>query len=698
MDPEVYKKFIKFIEKRNGLIETPIEKLAKISENELIKKLKNNETLDQRLLGSKKVERLEMKELHRKILSNRIKIPKNEKNYVKSPAFLKHLILIRKTYNYNEKRAIYYYEYIKKEEKAIELLVKGKTLEKSLYATKILEELGRQDLSKRILEEIVENADKFTSLPYTMALCAKKIGIEEKAEQIINKSKVLDIRKLLYSDNIIRPGNRYEPIIDKFYHYCESLGVEPKLIKIMFPDIYRIEYFFNNNNNNEINKKINIDEYDNTILLLEFLNSIEKAKINKDKIDKIINANPPESIKKALLYKSLNEDITLEEVLEFEEFNLENKDYFIYKKLGEGFSSKVYLAKYVEHLGDINNVNFNIKIFYPIDKAKRKEHITYYGEKQYFSRAADIQHKLNNLGLNFVPKFYKFGQLTNGNYYTIQEFIRGKNLLEVSNEILNRYKSAHIFDAIAILYEMEKFDILIENIKKLHFKGNIIHRDIKLENIIFNEYLDTFYDKNENQLIYILDWHTAKELQSNGINLRRGAIIDQIRGSAFYTPPEKFTMGESSSATDMYSIGICIYKFFTGKYPFFNNNEPVEEIKEFIKNKNEYKKRLDKSINDFIDLYYSKRVVELKINPMDLYYNKSNIWTKELRIKNEDNIRLYSESNFHERTLAYLTGFIAHTINDLLSYEPEFRVYDSNTYKKIKNIWNNWPPSLIISD
>ena len=65
---------------------------------------------------------------------------------------------------------------------------------------------------------------------------------------------------------------------------------------------------------------------DVTVFLQHILNSIEKAKINKDKIDKIINANPPESIKKALLYKSLNEDITLEEVLEFEEFNLENKD------------------------------------------------------------------------------------------------------------------------------------------------------------------------------------------------------------------------------------------------------------------------------------------------------------------------------------------------------------------------------------
>ena len=83
--------------------------------------------------------------------------------------------------------------------------------------------------------------------------------------------------------------------------------------------------------------------HDNTKLLLEF-NESESRNVNN-------------SIKeKVLMYNSLNKLIKPEEILEFEEFNLENKGYFIYKKLAEGGSSKVYLAKYNKVKEQVSNL------------------------------------------------------------------------------------------------------------------------------------------------------------------------------------------------------------------------------------------------------------------------------------------------------------------------------------------------------
>src|SRR3989344_3896117 len=326
-----------------------------------------------------------------------------------------------------------------------------------------------------------------------------------------------------------------------------------------------------------------------------------------------------EELKKLNIQEDQN--LKLEEILEFEDFNKENTDYFIYKKIAEGGSSKVYLARSKNRF--VNKIDRVVKLFFKNnDSSSFSKHMAHYEEGNYFARAAEMQYNLRQL--NFIPAFINFGQLKNEKYYLIEEYIEGKNLSKLSKESLpnfieikqmnsEEYKSKIINK---IMKNFCVFDHLIRDLKYLHLWITVIHRDIKLENIIYNE---------KTRSIHLLDWHIAEKLpykkkfeddSINSIDLDNTKIIDDVYGSRLYTPPEKFLTGESSVKTDMYALGICMYKFLTGEYPFFNeevsSNQEIssKRIKEFMSNKIEYKNILNERINHLKNLYYTEKAYE----------------------------------------------------------------------------------------
>ena len=84
----------------------------------------------------------------------------------------------------------------------------------------------------------------------------------------------------------------------------------------------------------------------------------------------------------------------------------------------------------------------------------------------------------------------------------------------------------------------------------LHMMG-IVHRDIKPDNIIFEE----------PGIIKLLDLDAAKVYKS-------GEYRDtQLIGTKEYAAPEQYGFGASSPVTDIYAVGILMNVLVTGQYP-----------------------------------------------------------------------------------------------------------------------------------
>ena len=163
-------------------------------------------------------------------------------------------------------------------------------------------------------------------------------------------------------------------------------------------------------------------------------------------------------------------------------------------------------------------------------------------------------------------------------YLIIMEYISGGNL---QSFIKKRRKLGEKTSKIL-------FRQIIQALKYIHSK-NIVHRDIKLENIL----LDL------NNIIKICDFGVGKLIKP-------GAILRDQCGTPVYMAPEIIKgEGYEGPPVDIWSAGVALYIMLTGNIPF--NRDRNHDLKHAILN-NEYKKIDDVSdqVNDLISKILEK--------------------------------------------------------------------------------------------
>lgn len=159
-----------------------------------------------------------------------------------------------------------------------------------------------------------------------------------------------------------------------------------------------------------------------------------------------------------------------------------------------------------------------------------------------FEREAKTLGKLNHKNIVEIIDYYK----SKGDYYIVLEYVEGKSLKELVNEL----GALPLDIANFIVYE------IASGLKVAHTHG-ILHRDIKPANIMVS---------NEGT-VKISDFGLALSLESADLT-EPGATI----GTPAYLPPELIKGKKASPRSDFYSLGILYYEILTGENPFQAEN------------------------------------------------------------------------------------------------------------------------------
>lgn len=94
----------------------------------------------------------------------------------------------------------------------------------------------------------------------------------------------------------------------------------------------------------------------------------------------------------------------------------------------------------------------------------------------------------------------------------------------------------------------------------IHSK-DIVHRDIKLENLLMTI-------KNDTIIVKISDFGFAKKFEELNLD-------DEVCGTPLYVAPEVLKMEGYGPAIDMWSTGVLFYILFVGYAPFFHEDQFV---------------------------------------------------------------------------------------------------------------------------
>ncbi|NLP28685.1 MAG: Stk1 family PASTA domain-containing Ser/Thr kinase, partial [Clostridia bacterium] len=203
-----------------------------------------------------------------------------------------------------------------------------------------------------------------------------------------------------------------------------------------------------------------------------------------------------------------------------------NNRYEILEKIGEGGMAEVYKAR-------CHKLNR-----YDAVKILKRDSANDPIVVEKFKREATA---VANLSDSNIVNIFDVGT-QDGVNYIVMEYVKGKTLKEL------------ITENVRLSYE-RAIDIAIQITKALDcaHRNNIIHRDIKPQNILLTE----------EGIVKVTDFGIAKA--SSNVTITNS---NKVIGSAHYFSPEQARGNYVDTRTDIYSLGIVIYEMVTGRLPF----------------------------------------------------------------------------------------------------------------------------------
>ena len=257
-------------------------------------------------------------------------------------------------------------------------------------------------------------------------------------------------------------------------------------------------------------------------------------------------------------------------------------------------------------------------------------------------RAIKIIEIYNNKDDNFIKylknelNFMKLCSKENDNSVKYYEHFHYKDKVAIVMELCDN-SLQNILDERKEGFTCEQiFNIMsqLNNTFKIMYKNKIIHRDIKLDNILVKYKDNKNKDSNINFIVKLTDYGIAKQLKNT--------INTALMGTPETMAPEILEGEENyDNKCDLWSIGIIIYQLFFKEYPYKGKSQvaiyrQIENLgkKALKKTKNE---KLDKLINSLLVKEPSKRIDYEEYFNHPFFKRVLNYIECEIEIEEEEN-------------------------------------------------------------
>ena len=295
----------------------------------------------------------------------------------------------------------------------------------------------------------------------------------------------------------------------------------------------------NNNNNTNENKKIKYKRKEGRKSTLDSIKFNDKNKSDfEEELQKSIDSihqrksslGGGSSIGNSSFLSEGESYISISNKLFIDENNESpSQKYEIISKLGSGSFGSVYLAK---------NKYTNEKVAMKQIK-KSSQNLLSDGE---ITDEIEILKTLDHPDIVRIIESY----VTKNSYILITEYCEGGELFDQVKNQLSETQIAVIFKQI------------LSGLAYLH-SNNIVHRDLKLENILIHDKEKS--DNGEDLFdIKIIDFGTARFFD-------KGRNPQSIVGSSYYIAPEVLRQ-KYNKECDLWSVGVILYMFIVGHAPF----------------------------------------------------------------------------------------------------------------------------------
>ncbi len=202
---------------------------------------------------------------------------------------------------------------------------------------------------------------------------------------------------------------------------------------------------------------------------------------------------------------------------------------------------------------------------------------------------------------NIVPIYDIF---TDNGCWIVMRFLSGGDLMDK----INITESIDIIDAVNTTIQVAG------GLSAAH-KKNIIHRDIKPHNILFDE----------NDTALISDFGIAKSAVSI-VKTQIGITM----GTPAYLSPEQYAGYSADYRSDIYSLGITLYQMVTGTLPF--TGDTVSVIKKHIKETPKSTRLFNPDIGNDLEQIIQKMIEK---NPDDRYQTAEQLSAALIQVKHK---------------------------------------------------------------
>lgn len=206
---------------------------------------------------------------------------------------------------------------------------------------------------------------------------------------------------------------------------------------------------------------------------------------------------------------------------------MEIPGYEIEKVIGKGGMASVYLATH-----KALNRKVAIKVMHPQDD----------DNSDFTSRFIREAHIVANLSHPNIVTIHDVGE-HDGHNYLVMELLPGGETL--NNKIKKGIDSQQ---ALSIIRQVAAA------LKVAHDK-NIVHRDIKPDNIMFRD----------DGSVVLMDFGIARSVDSTATQMTQAGLIV---GTPQYISPEQAQGEDLGAYSDIYSLGVVFYEMLTGKLPY----------------------------------------------------------------------------------------------------------------------------------